>query len=337
MVRHELENLENVRERLTRSIAQKNAVINETKVEFVGKQKKLDEILDRMKMLEKELASTKLEESKLSEDLKLNETFRFNKKVELEKVMENFDKFTIQQQDFVNILRTKESELASFNQSGRGEAPEQDSNQLESDLHIADLPELLKDESSFVEYKSSLIVPVEIPHSLEEMKSSLKKITDSAQRNELLAKIKQTERDLTNELEVEVMKTIAGFLNSNSGVLLIGVRNDGTVTGIEVDYERFSKGKNFDSWLQHFKNLVKNDLGLNSIPYIHVNQIMREGKTVARIEVDKASGPIHMSYKLKGIPHVDFFIRAYNTTEALDPREFLDYYNTTWGPGSKKA
>jgi predicted HTH transcriptional regulator len=38
-------------------------------------------------------------------------------------------------------------------------------------------------------------------------------------------------------LEVVIVKTIAGFLNGNGGILVIGVNDDGEVLGLEPDYK----------------------------------------------------------------------------------------------------
>ena len=51
------------------------------------------------------------------------------------------------------------------------------------------------------------------------------------------------------ELEREVVKTVAGFLNARGGTLLVGVQDDGDVTGIEVDFKYFKERfRNRDGW-----------------------------------------------------------------------------------------
>jgi DNA-binding NtrC family response regulator len=57
-------------------------------------------------------------------------------------------------------------------------------------------------------------------------------------------------------IELAVLKTIAAFLNSAGGVLLIGVEDAGKVVGIELD--RFP---DVDKFQLHFWNLVRQSIG----------------------------------------------------------------------------
>lgn len=56
-------------------------------------------------------------------------------------------------------------------------------------------------------------------------------------------------------------------MNSEGGVLLIGVDDDGRICGIEKDYETFTEKKNWDGWLQHFTNIIGEHIGLDVMIY----------------------------------------------------------------------
>ncbi len=47
---------------------------------------------------------------------------------------------------------------------------------------------------------------------------------------------------LNRKLEEVAIKTVAGFANHTGGTLLIGVRDDGVVTGVEPDYATLTNG-----------------------------------------------------------------------------------------------
>ncbi len=49
------------------------------------------------------------------------------------------------------------------------------------------------------------------------------------------------ENKLNRALEAVVLKTLAGYMNGNGGTLLIGVADDGSVTGLEQDYKTLKK------------------------------------------------------------------------------------------------
>ena len=59
------------------------------------------------------------------------------------------------------------------------------------------------------------------------------------------------------------LKTIAAFLNTNGGTLLIGVANDGRIVGIEQD--GFSTS---DRFLQHLSNKILSALGEVAASYV---------------------------------------------------------------------
>jgi predicted HTH transcriptional regulator len=49
--------------------------------------------------------------------------------------------------------------------------------------------------------------------------------------------------------------TIAGFMNKNGGILLIGIDDNGKILGLKNDMETLKK-KNVDGFLQHFTHTL---------------------------------------------------------------------------------
>ncbi len=64
-------------------------------------------------------------------------------------------------------------------------------------------------------------------------------------------------------IERSCLKTITAFLNSSGGTLLIGVRDDGSIEGIDTD-----KFANEDKFLLHLWTLIRICLGRDFSPYI---------------------------------------------------------------------
>lgn len=120
-------------------------------------------------------------------------------------------------------------------------------------------------------------------------------------------------------------------MNSDGGVLLIGVDDDGSISGIEKDYETFSDKKDWDGWQQHFTNIITEHIGIYVMIYIKLLETVFDGKTVARIEVRRGSKPIYVEYQdIKGQNKTEFYIRASGTTHALDLKEINDYIKERW-------
>ena len=67
-------------------------------------------------------------------------------------------------------------------------------------------------------------------------------------------------------MELGVLKTLAGFLNTNGGRLIIGVADDGTHVGVEVD--RFP---NEDNLSLHLVNIVKSRMGPQAMTAMHAH------------------------------------------------------------------
>lgn len=122
------------------------------------------------------------------------------------------------------------------------------------------------------------------------------------------------------ELLNEIAKTVCGFLNSEGGTLLIGVQDDGSIYGLENDY-KLVKNKNRDGFELRLMDLMKNFIGPEFSPLIHIGFEEVESKEVCIVEVKKS--PEEAFVKIKG--KSEFYIRSGNRTEALDGKEIIDY------------
>ena len=67
-------------------------------------------------------------------------------------------------------------------------------------------------------------------------------------------------------MELSVLKTLAGFLNTNGGTLIVGVSDDGTPVGIEAD-----KFPDEDKMSLHLVNIVKTRMGPSAMTTMHVH------------------------------------------------------------------
>ena len=70
----------------------------------------------------------------------------------------------------------------------------------------------------------------------------------------------QLKKEIKKALAKSVTKTIAAFLNSDGGTLLIGVEDSGTVLGIEPDFEHLRQGKqDADGWMLSLQEVIIRD------------------------------------------------------------------------------
>jgi len=126
-------------------------------------------------------------------------------------------------------------------------------------------------------------------------------------------------------LQVVIAKTIAGFLNTDGGILLIGVTDDGSIYGIEKDIETLGR-KDRDGFEQLLTQIIENHLGKIAVSYLTTKYIEKDNLTVCVIEIKSSPKPVYLKDKDKK----EFFIRLNNTTKPLDVEETIKYIEMHW-------
>jgi type I restriction enzyme R subunit len=118
-----------------------------------------------------------------------------------------------------------------------------------------------------------------------------------------------------------VLETIAAFLNTEGGDLLIGVSENRTVRGIEVD--GFESDTQFT---QYLFEVVRQALGERAITCIDPRTQVLEGKTVCLVSCQRSAEPVFLKWKgMERCPDGDFYVRNGPTTICLDPGTAQEY------------
>lgn len=124
--------------------------------------------------------------------------------------------------------------------------------------------------------------------------------------------------DTDKKIEMSVLKTIVAFLNTKGGTLLIGVNDNGEILGIEKD-----KFPSTDRFNLHFSNLFKDHIGNQCLPFLEVENILIEEKTLLKVVVKKSPKPIFLKYeKIE-----EFFIRNGPASVKLEGSKLIEYIN----------
>jgi predicted HTH transcriptional regulator len=119
-----------------------------------------------------------------------------------------------------------------------------------------------------------------------------------------------------DKMQMTVLKTIAAFLNAGGGTLLIGVADDGRVTGLAAD--GFS---NEDKMSLHLVNLLRDRVGELFLPYIHPEFVEHNGGRVLSIRCERGPKP---AFVKEGAAQ-RFFVRGANATAELIGQAMVDY------------
>ncbi|MCI5083130.1 MAG: putative DNA binding domain-containing protein [Saprospiraceae bacterium] len=135
-----------------------------------------------------------------------------------------------------------------------------------------------------------------------EFKASLRWNADKQQKDRLV--------------EHAVIKTLAAFMNTKGGTLLIGVQDDGTVVGIGQD--RFD---NYDKMLLHLTKIIKERIGTLFIEFLKFDVETIEEEYVLRIDCEAASTPAYVRERNEEI----FYVRTGPSTTHLKTSRVFDY------------
>ena len=136
--------------------------------------------------------------------------------------------------------------------------------------------------------------------------------------------VKRNQQD--RELRFECLKTVAAFLNSEGGTLVIGVEDDGTVFGLQRDLSLLGKRQDLDGFEQTLMNLIREYIGAEVARFLHVRFEQIDGKDVCIVEVEKAAKEVYMKAK----PQKIFYIRHGNTTVVLEVEKIHGYILDHW-------
>ena len=121
-----------------------------------------------------------------------------------------------------------------------------------------------------------------------------------------------------------VLKTVAAFLNTEGGDLLIGVGDDGAIVGVEVD-----RLDTDDKFMRHLAQVVRNGLGDRAGTCIDPKMQIVDGKTVCVVSCQRSPEPVYLKWKgLEAVETGDFFVRGGPGTVKLAPESASEYVRT---------
>jgi len=133
-----------------------------------------------------------------------------------------------------------------------------------------------------------------------------------------------------SKMEHSCMKTLAGFMNTKSGTLLIGVSDKKEILGLEIDFNSFSKKDDLlDEFQKHLDNIIESYFGNAVISLINLSFPEVKGKMICRLDVEfSKKGPVYL--KNRGTNSEEFYIRRSASTKALNASEMIGYIENHW-------
>ena len=120
------------------------------------------------------------------------------------------------------------------------------------------------------------------------------------------------------------LKTVAAFLNTEGGDLLLGVADDRSVLGIEHD-----QLEDDDKFMRHLAQVVRNGLGDRAGTCIDPKTQIVEGKTVCLVSCQRSPEPVYLRWKkLEKSELGDFYVRSGAGSVRLRAEDVREYVRT---------
>lgn len=130
---------------------------------------------------------------------------------------------------------------------------------------------------------------------------------------------------VNKNLEYVIAKTVSAFLNSEGGILIIGVDDNGNALGLEKDIETFSK-KDVDGFELHLRNIIKKHLGSNFEKHLKITFPTIDEKTICKVKILKSGKPVFANFEGKD----SFYVRNGNSSIPKNREEQSEYEKLHW-------
>lgn len=127
-------------------------------------------------------------------------------------------------------------------------------------------------------------------------------------------------------LEIVVLKTLAGYLNSSmGGTLLIGVADNGEIIGLEKDFQSL-KRQDQDGYEQAIITAISSHLGADLCQFIKVLFHVIDNKQVCRLIVLASPRPVFFNQGKSP----KFYLRTGGGTRDLNIQEAVEFIAHRW-------
>ena len=120
------------------------------------------------------------------------------------------------------------------------------------------------------------------------------------------------------EIELAWLKSVVAFCNTEGGTILIGVKDNGEILGLEAD-----NFQNDDKCLLHVQNLISEHVGVEHLSYVRFQLLGMEDKKILVVQCI----PLKRIMLLKSSGKEQFYVRSGPSSIELPMSKVLEYVN----------
>lgn len=136
-------------------------------------------------------------------------------------------------------------------------------------------------------------------------------------------------------METVIAKTVAAFMNSGGGTLLIGVDDDGRLIGLGPDYATLKTpdADRFELWIRDLwgQRLGTNAAALPLLDFAEATDLQEgyERQEVCRVTIPPSTRPVYLKGS-KGKGEAELWVRVGNSTRRLEVADAVQYVAARW-------
>jgi hypothetical protein len=136
-------------------------------------------------------------------------------------------------------------------------------------------------------------------------------------------------KSVNKALELEVAETLQAFMNSEGGILIIGVHDETRdILGLQKDYKTLGKKQNRDGFELQLNNVIREYLEIQHRAHIKVAFEELGNKEICKLVVSPAPTPVYNSNE-------KFIMRPGNSNQSLTIPQAVEYILRHWGKSQK--
>lgn len=133
-------------------------------------------------------------------------------------------------------------------------------------------------------------------------------------------------KEVNKKLEFIIAKTVAAFMNSEGGNLLIGVDDNQNVLGLADDLSTFTK-QNLDGFELHLLEVLKRFIGPGMLSHINISFPKVGDIQICHLKISRSSKLVFIQDESKE----SLFVRAGYSSIPLNREQQSEYEKHHWG------
>jgi len=215
------------------------------------------------------------------------------------------------------------------------------------DIHAKELKEKIKyiqnlikqDEGEKLEFKATFNSPIpsnEKETTIKNLKLKIQEADTQKKKDQLEYAINKIQEQSKNVKDIDKilihssLKTLCAFANSNGGTLLIGVKDDQDIFGLEQDYSSFKKeDRNRDGFGKFFDKKVAEYLGESfSSAYLEKEFIKLPKGDILIVKVKPSLEEVFLLKNDLGKTEEAIYVRNLSSSEKLSGKELAKFIKT---------